>query len=170
MLMPNYYPSSRNISKYIWYTNILFIISGLIQISYNFWMYTFNGFYSPNTSSKDVIEIGLFTFISAGLCFFGTFLILYLVWYLSSFVVSLFKQIIFNYINELPLFSNTTIIKYTDNNCWICNKYLGKNKILKKLNCPCQEYFHPECIDKYLGMYNNYCKAGHKISKYEHTV
>ena len=49
-------------------------------------------------------------------------------------------------------------------------EWLFINKMIKKLNCPCNEHFHPECIDKYLNLYNNYCRGGHKISKYEHTA
>ena len=33
-----------------------------------------------------------------------------------------------------------------------------------------KEYFHPDCIDKYLIIHKNYCRAGHKIAKYEHVL
>jgi len=72
-------------------------------------------------------------------------------------------------VNEKPLLYKQ---KHNDVEyyCWICDKMLSKNKTLKKLNCPCQELFHPECIDNYLGLYKNYCRNGHKIAKFEHTV
>ena len=167
LLMPNYYPSNRNINKFFWYTNIMFIFSGLSFICIKFWMNEYEGM---NITSYEyfasLIIIGILSILNGLVSF------LVLSYSCSNLLVILFdntKQIISNYINKKSLLY---FPENEDNNyyCWICDKNLSKLKTLKKLNCPCQEYFHPDCIDKYLGLYNNYCKAGHKIAKYEHTV
>jgi hypothetical protein len=42
ILMPNFYPSNRTYNKCIWYTNTIFIYSGIILYCYDFWMNKYN--------------------------------------------------------------------------------------------------------------------------------
>ncbi len=167
VLMPNFYPSNRTLNKYILYTNCGIIISGVHYISIDFWMNHFKGF--NIISSEYFTTLICFSFITTicGLLFIS--LSIYLIYLALSNTAEIFKQIIINYINKKSLLYFPT----NNNNsycCWICDKELNNNKTLKKLNCPCQEYFHPDCIDKYLGLYDNYCRNNHKIAKYNHIV
>ncbi len=166
IFLPNYYPSNRTINKYTIFTNITIIYVNVIILCYDFWLNNFIGF--KYESFYYLFSLFIFSF-SSSIIILGNILILsYGIFLVSSYLSNVFKQIIFNYENDKPLFSS---IKNNDiYYCWICQKMLSKHKTLKKLNCPCQEYFHPDCIDKYLGLYDNYCKNGHKIAKFEHTV
>ncbi len=167
VLMPNYYPSNRTLNKYILYSNCGIIISGVHYISVDFWMNEFKGF--NIISSQYITTLICFSFISTISVSLFISLSVYLVYLALSNTADLFKQVITNYINNKSLLyipSNNDIVYC----CWVCDKELNNNKILKKLNCPCQEYFHPDCIDKYLGLYDNYCRNNHKIAKYKHIV
>ncbi len=168
-IIPKYYPSYRTFLNTLYYINCISIFCGVSKICYNFWMNEFIDFTTFNKSNEYTIKLTLITTISNIL---GLILLLSLI-HFSIKYVSLFldtiKIVMFNYINEQPLFYN--VIKENDYYyCWICEKNINKYKVVKKLNCPCQEHFHPDCIDKYLGLYNNYCRKGHRIAKYEHTV
>ncbi len=167
VLMPNYYPSNRTINKFILYTNIFIIYSGLLFICIDFWINKYEGM--NITSYKyfiSLLSISTISILSFLIIFLSTIYSLYV---LFVQLLNNINQILNNYINNKNLlyFPNNYEPRYY---CWICNRSLNKLNILKKLNCPCKEYFHPDCIDKYLGLYNNYCKNNHKISKYEHTV
>lgn len=159
-LMPNYYPSNRTLTKYIKYINISCIYTGLSLYCIDFWINHYN---------YNIIKLSIITIISLINALVILFLCIYSVILVSLFIVDIIKQIMNNYINEKPLlyFPSNQYIEYY---CWVCNRPLNKYKTLKKLNCPCKEYFHPDCIDKYLGLYGNYCKNNHKIIKYEHNV
>ena len=54
--------------------------------------------------------------------------------------------------------------------CWLCQTPLFKHQKLVHLKCKCNENYHQQCIDKYLHIYNNVCKKGHKIQKYNHIL
>lgn len=164
-----YYPSNRKYLKMLWNFNILSIIGGSSYICYNFWINTFNGFTFTNRTSDYIISLIVITSISNIIVYVSLITFLYYSIIFFSNLMDTIKMIMFNYVNQMPLLYN---IKKEDDlkNCWICNKSISKHKIVKKLNCPCQEHFHPDCIDNYLGIYNNYCRSGHKIAKYEHTV
>ncbi len=167
--MPKYYPSNRRLFNFIYTNNIINIYCGLAYKCYNFWTNEFQDFETFNKSYEYNTELIFIIFITNIL---GLILLFGIVYNLTTYSLLIFdtiKTIKFNYINEQPLFYN--INKETDYYyCWICEKNISKYKVVKKLNCPCQEYFHPDCIDKYLGLYNNYCRKGHRIAKYEHTV
>jgi hypothetical protein len=167
LLMPNYYPSNRTINKYILYTNCSIIISAVHYIAIDFWMNDYNGFIM--TPSQYFITLVCISLISIVCVLFFICLSIYLVYIALSNMIDIIKQIITNYIYNKSLLyfpTNNDITYY----CWICDKELNNNKVLKKLNCPCQECFHPDCIDKYLGLYDNYCRNNHKIAKYNHIV
>ena len=168
-IMQKYYQSYRTFFNTLYYVNFVGIFCGVYKICYDFWMNDFIDFITFNKSFEYNMKLTIFTTISNVL----GLIILVSVVHFSIKYISLFvkfmKIVIFNYINEQPLFYN--VIKENDYYyCWICEKNVSKLKIVKKLNCPCQEHFHPDCIDKYLSLYNNYCRKGHRIAKYEHTV
>ncbi len=167
ILMPNYYPSNRTINKYILHTNCGILISGVNYICVDFWMNDFDGFVI--ISYKYFMTLFSISFMTAVCVLLFISLSVYFVYIVMSFLVDKLKQTMTNYINNKPLLYSSS------NNeigceCWICYKELSNTKTLKKLNCPCQEYFHPDCIDKYLGLYDNYCRNNHKIAKYNHIV
>jgi hypothetical protein len=166
IIMPNYYPSNRTYNKITWYINISCIYSTLITYCIIFWINDYKGIY------YDLYEyMFLFSFISfMSLANILIMIIIftYSILIISSYILNKIKLATFNYMNHQPLFYNK--IEDPVYVCWICETVLSKHKTLKKLNCPCQEYFHPDCIDKYLGLYNNYCRDGHRIAKYNHIV
>ncbi len=167
-IFPSYYPSSRKYLNILWQINIISIVLGLSYVCFLFWTNEFIDFIFSNKSFEYITNTVLITGISVGAIFFsviGTFY--YSIKVLTQFL-DISKIIMFNFVNEKPLFSNLNNDDYY--NCWVCDKNINKYKIVKKLNCPCQEHFHPDCIDKYLVLHKNYCRAGHKIAKYEHTV
>ena len=167
MIMPKFYPSYRNLTKYIWFLNSLSIFMCTIKLCCDFWLYHFEGFTfnKPINYSISLVIITLTSNIVACICIiiFAHYLLSYL-----NVVHKYLKQIMFNYINNQPLINKDN--EHKELICWVCDRTLNKSIILKKLICPCNEYFHPECIDKYLNIYNNLCRAGHKIGKYEHTA
>ncbi len=164
-----YYPSNRKYLKMLWNLNILSIITGSSYICYDFWINKFDGFTITNRTTDYIISLIIVTTISNIIVYLSLISFLYYSIIITSNLIDIIKFVMFNYINGMPLLYN---VKTEDNlsNCWICNKSISKHKIVKKLNCPCQEHFHPDCIDKYLILHKNYCRAGHKIAKYEHTV
>ena len=166
ILMPNYYPSNRTYNKIIWYINILFIYSSVLLYCFDFWINHYNGF--NNNTFNYMFTLTFISFISILNVILGLLLVVYSSIILSSFILDRFKLMTFNYLNKQPLFYKKQ--EEPCYICWVCDRILSKNKTLKKLNCPCQEYFHPDCIDKYLGLYDNYCRDGHKIAKYNHIV
>jgi len=163
VLMPNYYPSNRTFYKYIKYINISFIYTGLSFYCIDFWI---NHHFINDENFIKSFSITILSIINVLIVLFLTIytLVLFL-----SLVVDSIKQIMSNYINNRSLlyFPDNEYVEYY---CWVCDRSLNKFKTLKKLNCPCKEYFHPDCIDKYLGLYGNYCKNNHRIAKYEHAV
>ncbi len=167
-IMPKYYPSYRKFFNNLYYINSICIFGGISKICYDFWMNEFIDFITFNKPYEHTIKLIVITIMTNIL----SIILLIITIHFSIKYVSLFletmKIVIFNYINEQPLFYNVT--KEEDYYCWVCEKNISKYKVVKKLNCPCQEHFHPDCIDKYLNLYNNYCRAGHRIAKYEHTV
>ncbi len=167
--MPKFYPSYTNFLNTLFNINTICILYGITKICYNFWLNDFQDFETFNKSTEYVITLISVIIITNILVILFLLVLTYYSIKIISYSMNIIKSIMFNYINEKPLFLN--INKETEHNyCWICDKYLNKFKVVKKLNCPCQENFHPDCIDKYLVIYNNYCRAGHKIAKYEHTV
>jgi hypothetical protein len=167
-IMHKFYPSSRKYINALFEINFASIIFGTAYFCYEYWNTQFIDFIFINKSYeyiyKTLFIISISTFVSLitliGAIYYSTKLI--------TNLLEISKIIMFNYINEKPLFSN---LHYEDDYiCWICDKSISKYKIVKKLNCPCQEHFHHDCIDKYLVLYKNYCRGGHKIAKYEHTV
>ena len=152
IFLQNYYPSNRTFNKLIMFTNISFIFSGLILLVIDFWLNKFNGF--KNESFNYIISLAVFSFITTLLVITKSILLTYCIYIIMSNLILFTKQLIVNYMNEQPLLYKQ---KHYDveHYCWVCNKILSKHKTLKKLNCPCQELFHPDCIDNYLGLYNN---------------
>jgi len=155
IFLPNYYPSNRTFNKYIMLTNVSIIYSLLVILSIDFWLNQYKGI--KNESYIYIFTLMLFSFITTLLVITKAILLTYSIYNIGSKLI--------NYINKIPLKEHD--LEYY---CWVCEKRLSKYKTLKKLNCPCQELFHPECIDNYLGLYNNYCRNGHRIAKFEHTV
>ena len=144
-------------------------ILALCFFCFDFWLFHFEGFTfnKPINYNISLVIITLTSNLVACIC------IIIIVHYILSFVNLLhkyLKQIMFNYINNQPFINTNKDNEHKDLICWICDRTLNKSIILKKLICPCNEYYHPECIDKYLNIYNNCCRAGHKIAKYEHTA
>jgi len=43
IFLPKYYPSNRTFNKYLLYTNISFIFSGIILLTIDFWLNNYNG-------------------------------------------------------------------------------------------------------------------------------
>jgi hypothetical protein len=167
-IMPKYYPSYRKILNTLYYTNCIGIFCGISNICYDFWINEYIDFITFDKSNEYTIKLILITIITNILSVILLIVTIYFsIKYVSIFLETM-KIVMFNYINEQPLFYNVT--KEADYYCWICEKNISKYKVVKKLNCPCQEHFHPDCIDKYLNLYNNNCRAGHRIAKYEHTV
>lgn len=167
-LVPKFYPSFRKYLNIIWHINSVSIISRLLYICYDFWTNHFDGFIFHNKSYKYIFELIVITTATNIIVILS---IISLIHYSIKFITltcDIFKKLLFNFINEQPLMDNIINTNETKS-CWICDRTL-KNKLFKKLNCPCNEYFHAECIDKYLSLYNNYCRAEHKIAKYEHTT
>jgi hypothetical protein len=167
-IIPKFYPSSRTYLNKIWELNIISIIFGVSYICYDFWTTQFIDFIFLNKSNDYIFCTIIITCISTLFSLVFLVGIIYYSTIIMANILEISKLIMFNYINEKPLFSN--LYNEAEYICWICNKGISKYKIVKKLNCPCQEHFHPDCIDKYLVLYKNYCRAGHKIAKYEHTV
>ncbi len=168
-IMPKYYPSYRKFLKTLYNINSICIFYGFSKICYDFWMNDFEDFVTFNKTYDYTIKLILITIITNILSVISLIIIMHFSIKYLSFLIDTIQVIIFNYSNERPLFSN--INKQNDYYiCWICEKNISKYKVVKKLNCPCQEHFHPDCIDKYLSIYNNYCRVGHRIAKYEHTV
>ena len=167
-IIPKLYPSNRKYINTLWDFNIISIIFGTAYICYEYWTNQFIDFIFINKSYEYIYKTIFITSISIFISFITLIGILYYAAKLISNLMDISKIIMFNYINEKPLLSN---LHYEDDYiCWICEKNISKYKLVKKLNCPCQEHFHPDCIDKYLVLYKNYCRGGHKIAKYEHTV
>jgi hypothetical protein len=166
-LMPKYYPSYRNLTKFIWFLNSIAIFSSTIKLCVDFWMYQYEGF-AFNKSLHYTFLLTIITLASNIIFCIVMIIMVYFILKCLSIIHKFLQQIMFNYINDQPFINKDK----NDNDmvCWICDKNLTKTVILKKLICPCNEHFHPECIDKYLSLYNNYCRAGHKIAKYEHTA
>jgi hypothetical protein len=167
--MPKFYPSFRTSLNYLWYLNIISLSSGVVFTCFDFWMNNFQVFKFIDKSYYYIVTLIIIITITN---LITIILIIVLVYYCIKFISiinNLFTNLLFNFINNQPLLDNI-INKNELNFCWICERNLNKHKMLKKVNCPCNEHFHPECIDKYLSLYNNYCRAGHKISKYEHTA
>ena len=149
-LMPKFNPSYKKYLSALWEFNIVSIIIGVAYVSYQFWTTKFIDFVFINKSMDYIITTIIITTISSA-CFL-----------LCSIGVLYYLTKIITHINN-----NTYEDEYL---CWICDKTIHKDRIVKKINCPCQEYFHPDCIDKYLLVHNNYCRANHKIAKYEHVL
>lgn len=169
-LMPKYYPSFRKYSNIIWYINSFSIFAGILYICYDFWMNCFDGFTINNKSYQYIFELIVITSATNLIIIFSIISSIYFSIKSTTSMCNIFRKLLFNFINEQPLLDNIITHENGIDYCWICDRNLNKHKMLKKLTCPCNEYYHPECIDKYLGIYNNYCRAGHKIAKYEHTV
>jgi hypothetical protein len=167
--VPKFYPSFRKSFTILWYFNIISLISSIIYTCISFWINNFDGFTIIDKSIQYIIVLIIITTITNIIIIIGiTLLIYYSIKYISI-INKIIKNLLFNFINNQPLMDNI-INKYDIDYCWICDKKFNKHKIIKKLSCPCNEYFHPECIDKYLSIHKNYCRAGHKIAKYEHTA
>jgi hypothetical protein len=159
LFLPNYYPSNRTFNKYLIIINSSVIYIGSILLCCDYWLNNYKGI--KNESYKYIFTLMIFSFITTFIVFANIILLTYSMW---VFLYSL----LYNYKNKKALFAIDHVENYYY--CWVCDKILSKNKTLKKLNCPCQEYFHPDCINNYLSLYNNYCRNGHKIAKYEHTA
>ena len=159
-IMNKFYPSNRKYINALLDINIVSIIFGTAYLCYEYWTTQFINFIFINKSYKYIYKTIFITFITT---FVSLITFIGFLYYSTKLITNLL-----DIFNEKPLFSN---LQYEDYYiCWICEKNISKYKILKKLNCPCQEHFHPDCIDKYLILYKNYCRGGHKIAKYEHTV
>ncbi len=167
-IMPTFYPSSRKYIKALLEINFSLIVFGTAYFCYEYWTTQFIDFIFINKSHEYIYKTILITSISTFVSLIAIIGILYYSIKLITNLLDISKIIMFNYINDKSLFSN--MHNEDDYICWICDKSISKYKIVKKLNCPCQEHFHPDCIDKYLVLYKNYCRGGHKIAKYEHTV
>ena len=169
-LMPKYYPSFRKYLNIIWNINSISIILGLLYICYDFWINWFDGFIFYEKSYKYIFELIIITTATNLILILSIVSLIHFSIKFTTLTYNIFRKFLFNFINEQPLLDNIITNEEKINSCWICDRDLNKHKMLKKLSCPCNEYFHPECIDKYLNLYNNYCRAQHKISKYEHTA
>ena len=167
-IMHKFYPSNRKYINALWNINIISIILGTAYYCYEYWTNQFIDFNFINKSYEYIYKTIFITSISTFISLITFIGMLYYSTKLITNILEISKIIMFNYINEKPLFLNL----YYENDyiCWICDKSISKYKLVKKLNCPCQEYFHPDCIDKYLVIHKNYCRREHKIAKYEHTV
>jgi hypothetical protein len=173
----NFYPSNRSFIKYIWYsTSIVFLLSSFYYCLH-FWNNEFNVIYdSSNHETKCIIFLKTFIIVLMSILLIG--ILTYTIMNIVSFIISscslILQQIIYNYSRDYNLFSNIlTVYKYNikaEHQCWLCEKTMVNHKNIRKLNCTCNQSFHPECIEIYLSMYNNYCRNDHLISKFEHTA
>ncbi len=173
----NFYPSSKSIIRKIWYISFsIFLVSSSYYCLY-FWMNEFKLLDTTNNYEMNCI-IFVKTFIISIISIFLMTYVYYSVMKIVTFCISscslLLQQIIYNYSRGYGLFSNIlTVYKYSiklEHRCWLCGYTMETNKNVRKLNCPCNESFHPQCIETYLGMHNNHCKKGHMITKFEHTA
>lgn len=159
-LMPKFYPSYKKYLNALWEFNTISIIFGLAYVCYQYWTTKFIDFNLINKSMDYIILTIIITTISS-VCFLLS--LISALYYLTKIIKNTFNN------HDNNNYDNNNY----DNNeyfCWICDRNINKNKLFKKINCPCQEYFHPDCIDKYLIIHTNYCRAGHKIAKYEHLL
>jgi hypothetical protein len=171
-IMFKFYPSHRNNFKIIWSINSLCIFIGTILTCYNFWVKEFDDFTIINKSFSYIFSLIIITVATNVLAIISFIAIMYYSWNSMVIIFNIYRIIAFNFENNKPL-----LLSYKDafnSNkkfiCWICDQSLNKLKTIKKLNCPCNELYHPECIDKYLQLHNNNCRAGHKIAKYDHKL
>jgi hypothetical protein len=161
-IMHTFYPSCRKYINALFEFNSASIIFGTAYFCYEYWTTEFIDFIFINKSNEYIYKTIFITSISI---FVSLITLIGALYYSTKLITN-----IFDIFNEKPLFFNDHYEDKYNYICWICNKSISKYKIVKKLNCPCQEHFHPDCIDKYLVLYKNYCRGGHKIAKYEHTV
>lgn len=170
----NFYPSNKSFIKYIWYiTTSVFLISSSYYCL-NFWINEFQVL--ENNNSKSIIFIRTFSIVllSIFLTTISFYTIIKIITVTMSSLSLILQQIIYNYSKDYNLFANIlTVYKYNikeEHKCWLCGNTMEPHKIIRKLNCSCNEIFHPKCIETYLGMHNNQCRNGHNISKFEHTA
>jgi hypothetical protein len=148
----------------------LIVVCLTLTLGENFWINWFDGFIFYEKSYKYIFELIIITTATNLILILSIVSLIHFSIKFTTLTYNIFRKFLFNFINEQPLLDNIITNEEKINSCWICDRDLNKHKMLKKLSCPCNEYFHPECIDKYLNLYNNYCRAQHKISKYEHTA
>lgn len=171
-IMYNFYPSHRTNFKILWFINSLCIFIGAVLVCYNFWISEFDDFTMFNKSFNYIISLLIITIATNVLAIISSIIIIYYLWNSMIIIFNIFRIITFNYYNYKPLLSSyKDAFNYNKKHiCWICENSLNKVKTIKKLTCPCNELFHNECIDKYLQLHNNNCRAGHKIAKYDHEL
>jgi hypothetical protein len=169
----NFYPSNRGFIKYIWYMTLSVFMVSTLYYCFHFWL---NEFYLSNNGTEYITFIKTFIIVLTSI-FLLTILYYTIIKVISFCVYSsslILQQIIYNYSRGYHIFANIlTVYKYSikaEHTCWLCGNTMVTHKKVRQLNCKCNESFHPECIEIYLGMHNNYCKNGHLISKFEHTA
>jgi hypothetical protein len=159
ILYPQFFPSFRyplyNISQLCVFT----MLACSITICYDYWNYNIN-----NNIYKTFALTGLSIILSYAL-FVVTIGILSL---LLCNTINFINEKIDNYYNGYSLFYSNK--QSTNTICWLCQTPLLKNQKIALLKCSCNENYHQQCIDKYLNIYNNVCKKGHKIQKYNHIL
>ena len=152
-LIPKFYPSYKKYLNALWEFNTISIVIGFTYACYQYWTTIFIDFNFIDKSMDYIITTAIIIILSTVCVLLNLIGALY---YLSKIIKNISNNN--NNYDDYEYF------------CWICDKNINKNKIVKKINCPCQEYFHPDCIDKYLIIHKNYCRSGHKIAKYEHVL
>lgn len=173
----NFYPSNKSIIRKIWYfASSLFLVSSSYCCLY-FWRNEFKMLDTTNNYEMNSI-IFVKTFIISITTIFLMTYVYYCVMKAMTFCISscslLLQQMIYNYSRGYGIFSNIlTVYKYSiklEHKCWLCGNTMDTHKNIRKLTCACNESFHLECIEAYLGLHSNRCKNGHNITKFEHTA
>ena len=97
LFLPNYYPSNRTFNKYVMFTNISFLYCGLIILSTDFWLNHYIGI--KNESFVYIFTLITFSFITTLILIILLLLLTYSFYIITSNLILITKQIIFNYIN-----------------------------------------------------------------------
>jgi hypothetical protein len=160
---PHFYPSYRVFNNIIWNTSLISFIFSLSGYCFDYVLY-----HTYENTIKFLLAITTLHII--------LFVVVFKLYLLSKDILNslaiMFDQIVYNHSVGLPIYKN---LKYrnlnNEKNCWICNVPLKYNqREISILTCPCQEIFHSDCIQKYLTLYNNSCRASHIIPKFQHTA